>query len=273
MNKPEIEKMEIDLFLETLNRRYGYDFRNYAKASLKRRIIKTIKENNIKHISDMIPKLIHDTIFFDSIISNFSVAVTEMFRDPSFFSSLRENVIPFLKTYPYIKIWHGGCATGEEAYSLAILLKEEGIYDKCTIFATDFNDVALSKAKGGIYNLKDIKKFTNNYQKAGGKASFSDYYIANNKFAILDNSLKKNITFANHNLVTDGVFSEIHLILCRNVLIYFNKELQNKVLKLFTNSLINKGYLAIGSKETIQFSEIENLFVNIDKTNKIYKKS
>lgn len=272
MNRAEIENIEIDLFLEALCKRSGYNFSGYAKASLKRRINKTIKEFELNSISDMIPKVMHDENFLNRLLFNFSITVSEMFRDPFFFKTLRENVIPFLKTYPYIKIWHAGCATGEEVYSLAILLKEEGIYDKCTIFATDFNNTALIKAKEGIYAIDSIKEYTANYQKAGGKSSFSDYYITNGSFAKINKNLKEKITFAHHNLVSDGVFSEMHLILCRNVLIYFDSDLQNRVLNLFSEALINNGFLVLGTKETINYSSIINRFETINDKLKIFRK-
>ena len=272
MNKNEIEKIEIDILLETLNKMHGYNFSGYAKASLKRRVRKTAKEFNLESISEMIPKVIHDNNFLNKLLFNFSITVSEMFRDPPFFKSLRETVIPFLKTYPYIKIWHAGCATGEEVYSMAILLQEEGLYDKCTIFATDFNDSALAQAKEGIYDIKQIKEFTENYQMSGGKSSFSDYYITNNNYAKMNKSLRDKVTFANHNLVTDGVFSEMHLILCRNVLIYFGSDLQNRVLNVFTESLVNKGFLAIGSKESIEYSSVNDKYKAINKKLRIFRK-
>ena len=267
-----IEKIEIDLFLEAIFKCYGYDFQLYARASIKRRIKHLMKKNGYNRISDMTSDILHDPSVFEKVVYDFSITVTEMFRDPSFYQSLRNKIIPYLKTYPFIKIWHAGCATGEEVYSLAILLKEEGIYNKATIFATDFNEHALDVARQGIYSLKDTQKYSTNYQKAGGKASFSDYYYARYNSAIMRKSLSKNVTFANHNLVTDGVFGEMHLILCRNVLIYFNKDLQNKVLTLFNESLIHGGFLALGSKETLSFSSIENDFKPIDKKNKIFRK-
>lgn len=272
MEKTKKEGTEVDIFLEAIFQKYGYDFRNYAKASIKRRIQNLQKKFAIRKISDMIPRMHQDRSFSNSILAEFSITVTEMFRDPEFYRSIRENIVPYLDTYPFIKIWHAGCATGEEAYSLAIILKEENLYHKTTIFATDFNNVALRKARNGIYSLDEIKEFTQSYQKAGGKRSFSDYYHAKYKSAIIDNSLKKNITFANHNLVTDSDFGEMHLILCRNVLIYFNKILRDRVLNLFDSSLIHKGFLAIGSKESLNFSSIEKKFNPVDKKNKIYRK-
>ncbi len=272
MRNEEIEDIELDLVLEAIYRRYGHDFRNYSRASIKRRIRNILGKEKYGTMSQMISPLLHDEAFFEKIIFDLSITVSEMFRDPEFFRVLRKQVIPYLKTHPFIKIWHAGCATGEEVYSLAILLKEEGFYDRSTIFATDFNDVALGMAKEGIYSLDRMKEFTANYQKSGGSGSFSQYYHTGYDAAILEPSLRKNIAFANHNLVTDGVFSEVHFILCRNVLIYFNKDLQNRVLKLFKDSLAHGGILALGSKEGLQFSEIAKDFKPVSQQWKIYQK-
>lgn len=220
----------------------------------------------------MISNVLHDESFFESAVRELSVTVTEMFRDPDFFRAVREKVIPYLKTYPFVKIWHAGCATGEEAYSLAVVLTEEGIYERSRIFATDFNPSALETAKEGIYSLNAMKDFTANYQQAGGTRPFSDYYHALYGSAIMANVLKENITFADHNLVTDGVFGEMNLILCRNVMIYFDKILQNRVIRLFYDSLIHKGFLCLGTKETLQFSDIQNRFDLIDEKQKIWQK-
>lgn len=272
MRKNEIEKIEIDLFLEAMEKRYGYDFRNYARASINRRVRHLLDKTGCAGITEMTKKVLYEEHFFEEIVSDFSIQVTEMFRDPDFYIAVRETVIPFLKTYPFVKIWHAGCATGEEVYSLAIALKEEGLYDRATIFATDFNDFALDKAKEGVYPIEHIKQYTYNYQKAGGKGSFSEYYNAHYGSAIMDQSLKKNITFANYNLVTDGVFGEMNMILCRNVLIYFNKDLQERVFKLFRDSLIYDGFLCLGTKESLQFAGVFNEFKVISKKQKIYKR-
>ena len=195
-----------------------------------------------------------------------------MFRDPGFYKVIREEVVPVLRTYPYIKIWHAGCSTGEEVYSFAIMLKEEKLYDRTQIYATDFNRNVLETAKKGIYNIENIKNYTANYQKSGGKSSFSDYYIAKYNSVILDQSLKSNIVFAEHNLVTDSVFAEVNMIICRNVLIYFNRTLQNRVLKLFDESLIKGGFLGLGTKETIMFSDINANYNIISEKEKVFKK-
>jgi chemotaxis protein methyltransferase CheR len=277
--KRNIENIEVELLLEAIYKYYGYDFRDYAKASIKRRIISFLSSKasflraETGKISQLIPLILYDENLFQQLLLCFSVTVTEIFRDPELFKSLRERVVPYLKTFPHIKVWHAGCSTGEEVYSMAIILKEEGIYDKSTIYATDFNDEALMTAKKGIYKLDTGKNFIKNYQKSGGKSSFADYYHAKYDAIIIDNSLKKNITFANHNLVLDGSFGEMHLILCRNVLIYFNKTLQNRIFNLFNESLCDHGFLALGSKESLRFTEAENKFSVFDEKWKIYQKS
>lgn len=269
---PDNEDIEINLLIEAIRLKYGYDFSQYARASLTRRIKKGLSESGLEKISEMIPKIIYDRSFFDSFIPNLSINVTEMFRDTLFYKALREKVIPYLGTYTFIKIWSAGVSTGEEVYSLAILMKEEGLYDKSLIYATDFNDTVLDISKRGIYPAADIKKSTCNYQKAGGKESFGNYYHAEYDSVIFDRSLKDNIVFANHNLVTDGSFGEMNLIFCRNVLIYFNKDLQNRVLTLFSESLCHNGFLCLGSKENLEFSDVAGAFVLIDKKQRIYQK-
>ncbi len=273
MRKEEIEDIEIQLLLDAIYKRYGHDFRNYARTSIKRRIRNILGKENYSAISQIIAPVLYDESLFEKVIYDLSITVSEMFRDPEFFKALREQVVPYLKTHPFIKIWHAGCATGEEVYSLAIVLKEEGFYDRSTIFATDFNDVALDRARDGIYQLERMKEFTANYQRSGGAGSFSQYYTAGYDAAILEPSLRKNIAFANHNLVTDGVFSEVHFILCRNVLIYFDKTLQNRVLNLFRDSLAHGGVLALGSKETLQFTEVARDFKTLSQKWKIYQKT
>ena len=270
--KNQIVNLEIDLLLEAIFIKYGYDFRNYSKAHVKRRLLFRLSTSNLKSISEMQHKVLHEADFFEVILRDLSINVTEMFRDPGFYLALRKEVVPVLKTYPYIKVWHAGCSTGEEVYSFAVLLKEEGLYDRTQIYATDFNRNVLDIAKKGIYPIDRIKEFTANYQSAGGTQSFSDYYMANYDSVIYDQSLKKNMVFAEHNLVTDSVFAEVNLVICRNVLIYFNKELQNRVINLFYDSLINGGYLGLGSKETIQFTSKIDKFEVINKEEKIYKK-
>lgn len=267
-----LEKIEIQLLLEAIYQRYGYDFRHYAQASVRRRIRHLLNKTPFQHISELIPHVLHDEQFAQRAINEFSITVTEMFRDPDFYKAVRLQVLPYLSTYPFLKIWHAGCSTGEEAYSLAIVLKEEGVYDRSTIFATDFNEYALGRAQEGVYPLKHLRHYTGNYQKSGGRRSFGDYYHAAYESAIMENFLKKQITFAHHNLVTDGVFSEMHLIFCRNVLIYFDKSLQERVLNLLADSLRYGGFLCLGTRETIEFSSIQSQFKVINENLKIYQK-
>jgi chemotaxis protein methyltransferase CheR len=264
--------IEIDLILEAIFQKYGYDFRNYGRAHIKRRLLHRLQLSKIPSISEMQYKLLYDESFFNLILKDFSINVTEMFRDPAFYKNLREEVIPILKTYPFIKIWHAGCSSGEEVYSMAILLMEEGLYDRTQIYATDFNHNILRKAKEGIYPISKIKEFTANYQKSGGSKSFSDYFMAKYESVIFNSDLKKNIVFADHNLVTDKIFAEVHLVVCRNVLIYFNKELQNQVIRLFNSSILPGGYLCLGTKETVRFSDSQQCFDTPIKDEKIFKK-
>ena len=251
----EVEELEIDLLLEAIHRRYGYDFRDYARASLRRKVRQLASTVGVRHVSELVPRLLHEPELFGSVVGAFATPVTEMFRDPLFFKYLREVIVPYLKTWPFVRIWVAGCATGEEVYSLAILLREEGISERCTLFATDFVDPVLRNAREGIFPLRSMKTNIANYRRAGGRETLSDYYHADYDSVIMEAELRKNITFANHNLVTDGVFSEVHLILCRNVLIYFNRALQNRVLELFHASLLHGGFLALGSKESLHSSD------------------
>lgn len=266
------EDIEIQLLLEAIYLKYGYDFRNYSKASIKRRIKYRFAKAGLPNITAMQYKILHDKTFFKTLLLDLSINVTEMFRDPSFYVALREKVLPILRTYPFIKIWHAGCSSGEEVYSTAIILKEEGLLDKALIYATDINEVVLKKAKEGIYPIDQIKEYTTNYQKSGGHESFSDYYTAKYDAAIMDKSLKKHIVFSQHNLATDSVFGEMNLVMCRNVLIYFDKELQSRVIGLFSDSLVRKGLLCLGSKESIRFSEYADYFKEFVAKEKIYQK-
>ena len=272
MKSPEIEHIEIDLLLEAIYRRYGYDFRSYARASIERRIRQFLASAGCASVSEMIPKVIHDEKFASHLIRYFSIAVTEMFRDPSVYSAIREKVVPLLRTWSHCKIWHAGCATGEEVYSLAIVLREEGIYDRATIYATDFNNKALDHAREGIYEMDKLQEATRNYQQAGGKRSFSEYYHARYKAAAMDSSLKERLVFSSHNLASDSVFGEMHLIFCRNVLIYFNRDLQNRALGLFTESLVHGGFLCLGTKEDLRFTDFRDQYEVVDDKARIYKK-
>lgn len=272
MQYKDTSDLEISLLLEAIYRKHGYDFRQYSQAHIRRRIMNRMAISGFEDVSQMQSKVLNDEIFASELLQDLSIIVTEMFRDPAFYRSLREKVIPILKTYPFIKIWHAGCATGEEAYSMAIVLQEEGLYDRTTIYATDFNQLALNQAKEGIFSNKMVKEYTTNYQLSGGKESFSSYYTSNYDNVIMNQSLKKNIVWANHNLVTDSVFAEVNLILCRNVLIYFDKNLQNKVQSLFFNSLINGGVLCLGSKESLRFSDLYEKYMELETKQRIFKK-
>lgn len=265
--------IEVKLLLEGIYLRYGYDFRNYSEASIRRRIAAVMAKHSLTKVSDLIHELLYAPDFFAAALPDLTVNTSEMFRDPTFFKGLRQEVIPALRTYPSIKIWHAGCSTGEEVYSLAILLEEEGLLDKSLIYATDINLQSLKSAKDGIYSAESVKQFTLNYQQAGGTRSFSEYYSALYGSVKFDARLRENIVFADHNLVTDEVFSQMHLILCRNVLIYFNRELQNRVLNLFTRSLLFKGYLCLGLKETVRFSNVSDYYTEEVPGERIFKKS
>ena len=272
MHKNEIREFEIQQLLGAIHFRYGYDFRNYARASLERRIENRVHQSNLKSISEMIPLVLHDEDFFDLFLKDMSITVTEMFRDPEVFKTIRETVCPHLKTYPRINIWHAGCATGEEVYSMAILLEEEGLLEKTRLYATDYNNFSLNIAERGIYPIDKIKGFTENYLKSGGKSSFADYYRTNHESAKLNVALKENIVFANHNLIKDGRFAQMHFILCRNALIYFDRKLQNRVLELFRDSLIPRGFMVLGKKETLKFTSIDSDFESFEPKEKIYRR-
>jgi len=268
----EIENIEIQLLLQAIYLKYGYDFRNYAKASIKRRIHHRMNKEGIDNVSMMQYKVLYDVAFFERLLLDMSINVTEMFRDPNFYLALRKHVIPKLKEHSYIKIWHAGCSTGEEAYSMAILLKEEGLYDRTQIYATDMNEVVLKQAREGIFSIRKLQQYTSNYQKAGGQEAFSNYYTAHYDHVVMDKSLKENILFSDHNLAVDGVFGEMHLILCRNVLIYFNRDLQNRVIGLFFDSLASNGMLSLGSKESLRLSEYAYDFDYIAREEQVYIK-
>ena len=269
---PDLENLEIDLLLEGIFKHYGYDFRDYAHASLKRRILNFVKSENLNTVSGLQEKALHEHDCMERLLLTLSINVTSMFRDPAFFLTFREKVVPILRTYPFIRIWCAGCSTGEEVYSIAILLREEGLLEKTKIYATDMNEAVIKKAKDGIFHLSLMKEYTNNYLQAGGKASFSDYYNAAYENAIFNPSLKTNVTFAQHNLVTDASFNEFHVIMCRNVMIYFNKSLQERVYKLLNESLIMLGILCLGEKETIRFTALENSYDELEKGRKVYRK-
>lgn len=270
-NSPEIITYEELTGLTTFIRNiHGFDFSQYSSASLKRRVTRIMQLQKLS-LFDLRTLLTNDHDYFESFLIEITVNVTEMFRDPAFYKSVMTNVIPYLKSYQRIKIWNAGCSTGEELYSFSILFAEENLYDRSFFYGTDINSDVLEFAKNGIYDLQKMKQYSENYQKTGALHTLSDYYTAKYDAASINHSLKKNVLFSAHNLASDGVFNEFQLISCRNVLIYFNTELQKKVIDLFYNSLANFGFLCLGSKETLRSEEIGRFKV-IDKKNNIYQK-
>ena len=268
-----VAEIELRLLVEAVFLRYGHDFRDYAPASLKRRVQQAQNRMGAGSISALQERVLHDAGEFSNLLQYLTVPVSEMFRDPPYFLALRRHVIPVLRTYPSLKVWVAGCSTGEEAYSLAILLQEEELLARTILYATDINHASLERARKGIYPLEQMQAFTRNYQRAGGTRSFSDYYTAAYGGAVLDKSLRESITFADHSLATDAVFSETQLVSCRNVLIYFNRKLQDRALGLFHESLSHRGYLGLGAKETLDFSACAGQFEAVSKPERIYRRT
>ena len=266
------EPSELKELLESIRGTYGYDFTEYAESSVKRRIGHFMTSNKIDSLGRLGKALVADEAFFERFVQEITVNVTEMFRNPGFYESLRKNIVSRLATYPLIKIWIAGSSTGEELYSLAILLKEEGLLDRSVIYATDINQKALQSAREGVYSNRNIQHYAENYLKSGGKTELSDYYKTKYDAILLDRSLKRNVVFAFHNLAVDRSFNEFQLILCRNVLIYFNQSLQNKVLNLFYESLCPFGYLGLGNKESLLFADRKKAFEELVPREKIYVK-
>jgi chemotaxis protein methyltransferase CheR len=269
---PALEKIEIELLLEAVYRHYGFDFRSYAYSSLRRRLWKRILAEGLSTVSGLQDRVLHDSETLERLLDDLSVSVTAMFRDPSFYLAFRNHAVPLLRTYPFIRVWHAGCSTGEEVYSMAILLQEEGLYDRARIYATDMNETVLRRARAGIFPLERMQEYTENYIRAGGRRSFSEYYTAGYDGALFTPALLRNVVFAQHNLVTDRSFSEFNAILCRNVLIYFDKALQARVHRLFYDSLSTFGVLGLGSKETLRFSKFESCYEQIVQGEKMYRK-
>lgn len=267
-----LEDIELELLLEGILRRYGLDFRGYARASLKRRVWNMVHAQRLENISSLQAKVLHDSAVMDEMLQHLSVNTTTMFRDPSFFAAFREKIVPHLFSAPFVRIWHAGCSTGEEVYSLAILLMEAGLYERSRIYATDMNAAVVERAKSGIFPLEHMREYTANYLRAGGSAAFSDYYTANYDHAIFKAPLRKNIVFAQHNLVSDGTFNEFNVILCRNVLIYFGTQLQERVHKLLHQSLRRFGVLALGRGETLHHTVLENDYDEVDAQERLYRR-
>jgi chemotaxis protein methyltransferase CheR len=269
----DVERLEIELLLEAIFRRYGFDFREYAPASLKRRLHRRMTAEHISTVSQLQDRLLHDPACMERLLLDLSINVTAMFRDPSFYVALREKVVPTLRTYPFTRIWCAGCSTGEEVYSLAILLQEEGLYERTRIYATDINENVLETARAGVYRLDRMQQYTQNYIRAGGKRDFSEYYVAAYGGALFSRSLVENVVFAPHNLATDHAFNVFNMILCRNVMIYFDKALQERVYLLFDESLERLGILGLGHKESVAFSPIADRYVEIDAVERLYRKT
>jgi chemotaxis protein methyltransferase CheR len=272
IERRQSERIEFDLLLEGIFLKYGYNFRNYARASLKRRVLRRMDLDNIPSLSAMQARILYDRPFFETLLLDLSINVTEMFRDPSFFRALRNEILPSFRDRPFIKIWHAGCSTGEEVYSMSILLAEEGLYDRTRIYATDLNEKVLFTAREGIYQLKTIDQSSKNYIQSGGQRAFSEYYTAKYDYALFDKELKKNIIFSDHNLAQDSSFGEMDMIVCRNVLIYFDKKLQDRVFSLFEESLTPGGFLCLGSKESMRFADCFPRFSEAIRDQKIYRK-
>jgi chemotaxis protein methyltransferase CheR len=268
----ELERIEIELLLEGVFRHYGFDFRSYAYASIRRRLWKRTEAEGLSSISELQALVLHDAAAMERLLLDLSVSVTAMFRDPGFYQVFREDVVPLLRTYPFIRIWHAGCSTGEEVYSTAIVLEEEGLLERTRIYATDINAAVLQQARAGIFPLNRMQEYTENYIRAGGKRSFSEYYTAKYDGALFSPSLTRNTVFSQHNLVTDRSFAEFTIIFCRNVLIYFDRDLQNRVHTLFYDSLVMLGILALGSKESLRFSQYEPCYEKLHPRERLYRK-
>ena len=270
--KRDLEEIEIQLLTEGVYRHYGFDFRDYSMPSLRRRIWKRIYAEGLSTISGLVEKVLHDPACMERLLLDLSINTTAMFRDPTFYLAFRQKVVPMLRTYPFVRIWHAGCSTGEEVYSMAILLQEEGLYDRCRIYATDINEAVLQKAKAGIFPIASMQENTSNYIAAGGTRQFSEYYTARYDHAIFRPALRESVVFAQHNLVTDASFNHFNVIFCRNVLIYFNNALQERVQRLFLNSLEMFGILGLGKKETVRYTSVSDYFEEIDAEERLYRR-
>jgi chemotaxis protein methyltransferase CheR len=271
-SRPQDFDIEVPLLIEAIYLKYHYDFRQYARASLKRRLMAALNHFDCPSVSQLQDRVLRSPTLFPQLLDFLTVPVSEMFRDPSFFRALREHVVPILRTYPSLKVWVAGCSTGEEVYSLAILLREEGLLSRTLIYATDINPHSLEKAQTGIYDLTRVAGFTENHRKSGARTSLSDYYTAAYGGAVFDKSLRQHIVFSDHSLATDSVFAEVHLVSCRNVLIYFDRQLQDRAVGLFREALVRKGFLGIGSKESLRFSAHADHFEDLAREDRIYRR-
>ncbi|SFH41556.1 CheR family methyltransferase [Pedobacter insulae] len=267
----EISIKELHDLIGIIKHVHGFDFSEYSEASFKRQVTKVLQLQKLS-VFDLRSLLINDQAYFEQFLLKITVNVTEMFRDPLFYKSIRENILPYLNSYQRIKVWNAGCSSGEELYSFAILFAEEHLYDRSFFYGTDINSDVLKIAKNGIYTLNKMKHNSENYRESGALQSLSRYYTAKYDAVSIKHSIKKNVLFSIHNLVSDGVFNEFQVISCRNVLIYFNRDLQNKVLELFYHSLASFGFLCLGSKETLSHTHLKSRFKIIDKRHNIYQR-
>lgn len=265
-------RIELPLLLEAIYLKYHYDFRSYAHASLKRRLTSAMIRFNCRTLSQLQERVLHEPAMFPQLLDFLTVQVSEMFRDPTYYLAVRQHVVPILRTYPSLKIWVAGCSTGEEVYSLAILLREEGLLDRSLIYATDINPHSLQRAEGGVFEVERMAGFTENHRRSGGRSSLSDYYTAAFGHAVIDKSLRKHIVFSDHSLATDSVFAEVQFVSCRNVLIYFNRELQDRALGLFADALCRKGFLGLGAKESLRFSSHADAFAEVSREERIFQR-
>jgi chemotaxis protein methyltransferase CheR len=268
----DVESLEVGLLLEGIYEAYGYDFRQYSRGSLRRRLRRRMDAEGLVTISALQDRVLHDKTCMSRLLHDLSVNVSSMFRDPSFYLAFRTKVVPVLRTYPFLRIWNAGCSTGEETLSMAILLSEHGLYERARIYATDMNDAVLERARAGVFPIGKMQEYTSNYIQAGGERAFSEYYAADGKTARFDPSLIDNVVFAEHNLVTDRSFNEFHVIMCRNVMIYFDRALQDRVLSLLHDSLVMFGVLALGTKETLELSSYADRYEEFDAPHKLYRR-
>src|SRR5438270_1075859 len=272
LRRRDLEAVEIDLLAEGIYEAYGFDFRRYSRPSFRRRVWRRVEAEGLTSISGLLERVLHDPVAMQRLLSDLSVNVSAMFRDPGFYRVFRAKVVPQLRTYPFLRVWNAGCATGEETYSVAILLKETGLYDRTRIYATDMNEGILDQARSRAYPIAKMREYTANYIDAGGTRSFSEYYVADGDRVVFQSSLAENIIFAQHNLVTDRSFNEFHVIMCRNVMIYFDRELQDQVHHLLYDSLAPFGVLGLGNRETLDFVKYRDAYQQLDEHERLYRK-
>src|SRR4051812_35880610 len=272
LRRRDVEAVELDLLAEGIYEAYGFDFRQYSRPSFRRRIWRRVELENLTSITGLLDRVLHSPVAMQRLLADLSVNVSAMFRDPAFFRVFRAKVVPMLRTYPFLRIWNAGCATGEEALSVAILLKEAGLYERTRIYATDMNDITLNQARSRTFPIAKMREYTANYIEAGGTRSFSEYYVADGDRVVFQPWLASNIIFAQHNLVTDRSFNEFHVIMCRNVMIYFDRELQEHVHRLLYDSLAPFGVLGLGSRETMEFVKYREAYEQLDSSERLYRK-